>query len=183
MKSNWKRYTLDQVCKRIYSGGTPSTRHPEYWDGNFKWLSSGETSKRFIFDTEKKITQLGIDNSSTKLAKKHSTVIATAGQGYTRGQTSFLMTDTYMNQSVIACEPDYNYVLPLFLYYNLNSRYEEFRLLSDGTSTRGGLSGWIVRRMEIDLPPIHEQKAISEILKSLDDKILLNSKINDNLAA
>lgn len=181
MKSDWTKKTLDEVCSRIYSGGTPSTKHPEYWDGDLKWLSSGETSQRFIYDTDRKITLAGVQNSSTKLAKKESTVIATAGQGYTRGQTSFLMVDTYMNQSVIACEPDQRYILPLFLYYNLDSRYEEFRALSDATSTRGGLSGWILKRMEIALPPIDTQKRIVSLLESLDRKIEVNTKINDNL--
>lgn len=181
MKSEWKKYTLDEVCSRIYSGGTPSTRHPEYWNGELKWLSSGETSQRFIYNTERTITQEGVDNSSTKLAKKGCTVIATAGQGYTRGQASFLMIDTYMNQSVIACEANTKYVMPLYLYYNLDSRYDEFRLLSDGTSTRGGLSGWILKRMEIDLPPLQEQEKIVSILEVLDRKIELNTAINENL--
>ncbi len=183
MKSEWKKYTLDEVCSRIYSGGTPSTRHPEYWNGDLKWLSSGETSQRFIYDTERTITQEGVDNSSTKLAKKGCTVVATAGQGYTRGQASFLMIDTYMNQSVIACEADQRYILPLYLYYNLDNRYEEFRLLSDGTSTRGGLSGWILKRMDIELPPLDEQKKIVGILEGIDRKIEINTEINDNLAA
>ncbi len=183
MKFEWKKYTLDEVCSRIYSGGTPSTRHPEYWNGNLKWLSSGETSQRFIYDTERTITQKGVDNSSTKLAKKGCTVVATAGQGYTRGQASFLMIDTYMNQSVIACEADPRYILPLYLYYNLDNRYEEFRLLSDGTSTRGGLSGWILKRMDIELPPLDGQKKIVNILEGIDRKIEINNKINDNLVA
>lgn len=181
MKSEWKTYTLEKVCEKIYSGGTPSTKHPEYWNGDIKWLSSGETSQRFVYDTKRKITQLGVDNSSTKLATKGCTVVATAGQGYTRGQASFLMTDTYMNQSVIACKANERIIDPLFLYYNLDNRYEEFRLLSDGTSTRGGLSGWIVKRMEIQIPPLNEQRAIAGILKSLDDKIEGNNKINENL--
>ena len=183
MKSDWNTYTLNEVCSRIYSGGTPSTKHLEYWNGDLKWLSSGETSQRFIYDTERTITQDGVKNSSTKLAKKGCTVIATAGQGYTRGQASFLMIDTYMNQSVIACEANTKIVLPLFLYYNLDNRYEEFRLLSDGTSTRGGLSGWIIKRMEINLPPIEDQDRIVELLYAIDQKIENNRKINDNLVA
>ena len=177
----WKKYTLEEVCERIYSGGTPSTKHEEYWNGNIKWLSSGETSQRFVYDTDRKITKKGVENSSTKLASKGCTVIATAGQGYTRGQASFLMIDTYMNQSVIACKANESIILPLYLYYNLDSRYEEFRLLSDGTSTRGGLSGWIMKRMEIKLPPISLQEKIVDILYSIDKKIELNNAINNNL--
>ena len=181
MRFDWKEYTLDDVCERIFSGGTPSTMHSEYWNGTLKWLSSGETSQRFIYDTERKITELGVKNSSTKLATRGCTVIATAGQGFTRGQASFLMTDTFLNQSVIACKPNEKYVLPLFLYYNLDNRYDEFRLLSDGTSTRGGLSGWILKRMTIMLPPLSEQKKIAAILSALDEKIAINRAINDNL--
>ena len=181
MRFDWKEYTLDDVCERIFSGGTPSTMHSEYWNGTLKWLSSGETSQRFIYDTERKITELGVKNSSTKLATRGCTVIATAGQGFTRGQASFLMTDTFLNQSVIACKPNEKYVLPMFLYYNLDNRYEEFRLLSDGTSTRGGLSGWILKRMTIMLPPLPEQKKIAAILSALDEKIAINRAINDNL--
>ena len=81
MMEGWNTYTLEQACERIYSGGTPSTKYPEYWNGNLKWLSSGETSQRFIYDTERKITQEGVNNSSTKLAKKGCTVIATARNG------------------------------------------------------------------------------------------------------
>ena len=179
--AEWKKYTLEEVCERIYSGGTPSTKHEEYWNGNIKWLSSGETSQRFVYDTDRKITKKGVENSSTKLATKGCTVIATAGQGYTRGQASFLMIDTYMNQSVIACKANESIILPLYLYYNLDSRYEEFRLLSDGTSTRGGLSGWILKRMEIKLPPISLQEKIVDILYSIDKKIELNNAINNNL--
>ncbi|MDQ0275285.1 type I restriction enzyme S subunit [Peptoniphilus koenoeneniae] len=179
--AEWKKYTLEEVCERIYSGGTPSTKHEEYWNGNIKWLSSGETSQRFVYDTDRKITKKGVENSSTKLATKGCTVIATAGQGYTRGQASFLMIDTYMNQSVIACKANESIILPLYLYYNLDSRYEEFRLLSDGTSTRGGLSGWILKRMEIKLPPISLQEKIVDILYSIDKKIEENNAINNNL--
>ena len=181
MRFDWKEYTLDDVCERIFSGGTPSTMHSEYWNGTLKWLSSKKTTQSLIYDTERKITALGVKHSSTKLATRGCTVIATAGQGFTRGQASFLMTDTFLNQSVIACKPNEKYVLPLFLYYNLDNRYDEFRLLSDGTSTRGGLSGWILKRMTIMLPPLSEQKKIAAILSALDEKIAINRAINDNL--
>ena len=183
MMEGWKVYALEQVCEKIYSGGTPSTKHNEYWDGDLKWLSSGETSQRFIYNTERKITQKGVDNSSTKLALKGSIVVASAGQGYTRGQVSFLMTDTYINQSVIACRANEQMVLPLYLYYNLDNRYEEFRLLSDGTSTRGGLSGRIIKKMSINLLSLKIQSKIIDILYTIDKKIEENRHINKNLAA
>ena len=86
--------TIGNYAERIYSGGTPTTSNAAYWDGAFGWFSSGETRNRFVISTEKTITQAGIDNSSTKLAAKHDIVMASAGQGFTRGQTSMLLIDT-----------------------------------------------------------------------------------------
>lgn len=178
---DWKEYKLEEVCENIYSGGTPSTTSKEFWNGDFPWLSSGETGQNYIYSTEKTITQLGADNSSTRYAYKYSTVVASAGQGYTRGQASFLMIDTYVNQSVIVLKPNPKIIDSRFLYFNIDNRYAELRQLSDGTSTRGSLSGKIMKDLTINLPPLPTQQKIAQILSSLDDKIELNNKINANL--
>lgn len=177
----WKECKLEQVCENIYSGGTPATMVKEYWNGNLPWLSSGETGQRYIYSTEKTITQLGVDNSSTRYAYKNSTVVASAGQGYTRGQASFLTIDTYVNQSVIVLKPNIKLIDSRYLYFNIDNRYAELRQLSDGTSTRGSLSGKIMKDLSIKLPPLPTQQKIAAILSSLDDKIELNNKINTNL--
>ena len=177
----WKEYKLAEVCENIYSGGTPSSMNASYWNGNLPWLSSGETSQRYIYYTEKCITKEGADNSSTRYAYKGSTVIASAGQGHTRGQASMLCIDTYVNQSVLVLKPNPLIINPHFLYFNLDGRYNELRQLSDGTSTRGSLSGKILKDLQIFLPPLNEQIKIASILKSLDDKIEVNRRINDNL--
>ena len=115
---------IKEIVNRIYSGGTPNTRKQEFWNGNIKWLSSGETRNNFIYDTDKKITELGVVNSSTKLANKGSIVMACAGQGFTRGQVSYLMNNMYINQSVICIEPDGEKVDGLYLYYFLKNNYK-----------------------------------------------------------
>lgn len=177
----WKEYKLEDVCESIYSGGTPSTMNKEYWNGDLPWLSSGETGQKYIYSTEKTITQKGVDNSSTRYAFKDSTVVASAGQGYTRGQASYLKIDTYINQSVIVLKPNPKIIDSKFLFFNIDNRYRELRQLSDGTSTRGSLSGKIMKDLLINLPPLPTQQKIAAILSSLDDKIELNNKINENL--
>jgi len=171
MRCEWKIYTLNQTCTNIYSGGTPSTKQSLFWNGDVNWLSSSETSKHFIYDTKKKITSEGVKFSATKKAQQGSIIVASAGQGYTRGQVSYLMIDTYVSQSVLVLVPKQKIILPLYLYYNLTNRYQELRQLSDGTSTRGGLSGWIMKRMEIRLPSITIQQKIVEILYDIDKRI------------
>lgn len=96
-ESDCEMTTVGNYAERIYSGGTPMTSNAAYWNGTFGWFSSGETRNRFVISTEKTITQAGIDNSSTKLATKYDIVMASAGQGFTRGQISMLLIDTYQS--------------------------------------------------------------------------------------
>lgn len=177
----FKEYKLDDITKKIYSGGTPSTKEAAYWNGNLKWLSSGETSNRFIISTEKTITQKGAENSSTKLAFKHDLVMASAGQGYTRGQTSFLKIDTYINQSLIAISVNKDEIHPLYLFYNLVSRYEELRQISDSSSIRGSINTKMIKNLNITIPEKSHQNRIVYLISSIDEKIEVNKKIIANL--
>lgn len=179
--SEWKEYRLEDICENIFSGGTPSTKNTNYWNGSIPWLSSGETRNNFINSTEKTITLDGVNNSSTKLAKKGDIVIASAGQGYTRGQTSFCNIDTYINQSLIAIRTNNAKIHNKYLYYNLKGRYDELRQLSDGHSIRGSLTTKIIKDLVIKLPSLEEQEKIANILSSLDDKIELNNEMNKTL--
>ena len=147
--------TVDDCCDAIYSGGTPSTKKPAYWDGDLPWLSSGETRSRFIIDTEKTITELGVNESSTKLAKAGDVVMASAGQGFTRGQTSMLFFDAYVNQSVVVMRPKQFYGAYLLLM--LASQYDSLRAWSESTSTRGSMSGKLLR--QFDIPSVDSDRA------------------------
>lgn len=147
----WRVGTVENICTDIFSGGTPSTSKQSYWNGNVPWLSSGETRDSIIIETEKTITTEGIKNSSTRLAKKHDIVIASAGQGHTRGQTSITLIDTYINQSVVALRGIENSTG--YLYCNLRSRYSELRAISDSSSIRGSLTTKAIKKIPILLPP------------------------------
>ena len=72
--------SVGELVDSIFSGGTPSTSNEAYWNGDHYWLSSGETSERFIVSTIKTITDAGVSNSSTRKANKYDIVIASAGQ-------------------------------------------------------------------------------------------------------
>lgn len=166
---------LIDVLSDIHSGGTPSTEESSYWGGNIKWLSSSETSQRFISDTVDKITEEGVKNSSTKLAKKNNIVMACAGQGKTRGQTSYLLDDMYINQSVIALETNAS-VLPLYLFYNLSSRYEELRGGSDASSTRGSITTTALKNLPFKYPDLSTQQSIVDTLFGYDSLIEANNR-------
>ena len=173
--------TIGNYAERIYSGGTPTTSNATYWDGAFGWFSSGETRNRFVISTEKTLTQAGIDNSSTKLAEKHDIVMASAGQGFTRGQTSMLLIDTYVNQSVIVIHADRN-VLP-YLFWNLANRYEELRAISDSSSIRGSLTTKMIAAFEIPLANEDSLQAFADFSWSVIPQIEYNLLENESLAA
>ena len=173
--------TIGNYAERIYSGGTPTTSNAAYWDGTFGWLSSGETRNRFVISTEKSITQTGIDNSSTKLASKHDIVMASAGQGFTRGQTSMLLIDTYVNQSVIVIHADRN-ILP-YLFWNLANRYEELRAISDSSSIRGSLTTKMIAAFEIPCANNDVIQTFSGFAWAVIPQIENNLLENERLAA
>lgn len=150
-------------------------------DGDLNWLSSGETRNTYIYTTEKFITNEGANNSSTKLANKGDIVIASAGQGFTRGQSSMVMINTYVNQSVIVIHPNEK-VNNFYLLYNLKFRYSELRQLSDHASTRGSLTTKIIKDLDINLPDLTTQNKIANIIQYFDKKIETNKRINKNFS-
>ena len=155
-----KIYKLSDITTTIFSGGTPSSSNSYFWDGPFNWLSSGETRNQFIHCTERTITQAGVENSSTRLAKCNDIVIASAGQGHTRGQTSFLCVDSYINQSLIAVRANVNFVMPKYLFYLLSTKYDELRSLSDSSSTRGSITTKMLADLKLPIMDLREQQHI-----------------------
>lgn len=172
--------TIGAYAKKIYSGGTPSTSNATFWNGSFGWFSSGETRNRFVISTEKTITESGVENSSTKLAHKFDIVMASAGQGFTRGQTSMLLLDTYVNQSVIVIHADHA-MLP-YLFWNLANRYEELRAISDSSSIRGSLTTKTIASFEIPEVDNTLLQAFSELAWSIISQIENNLLENERLA-
>jgi type I restriction enzyme, S subunit len=179
----WKSAKVSEICKNIFSGGTPKTSEASYWDGAFPWLSSGETHNSFIIETEKTITQLGIDKSSTRLARKGCVVIASAGQGHTRGQTSLLAFDSYINQSVVALAADSDVASDLFFYFDLSRRYDEFRQLSDSHSSRGSLTTKLLGGVQLVLPAKHAIQKFDSIVSPMIERIVANLRQSRALAS
>ncbi|HVE80860.1 MAG TPA: restriction endonuclease subunit S [Candidatus Dormibacteraeota bacterium] len=176
-----KTVLLGEICEAITSGGTPQTSNPKFWGGGIPWLNSGETRQRYIYKTEKTITEEGVRNSSTRKALRGSTVIASAGQGKTRGQASYLMNDTYINQSIIELRPNSKFVDDKFLFYVISSMYERLRALSDNESIRGSLTTKIFSNLKIIAPSLEEQKKISDFLFEIDQKVQSNRQMNQTL--
>lgn len=178
--SGWRYGGLNNLAKKIYSGGTPSTEVEEYWHGEYNWFSSGETGKKYILETEKTITKLGIRNSTTKKAEILSTVIATAGQGKTRGQSALIFKEVFINQSVIVVE-SLKTEYAFFIFLNISSRYDELRNDSDAQSIRGSINSNDIKRLPTILPNDNLiagfHKMVSSSFEIIANKMKQNNKL------
>jgi type I restriction enzyme S subunit len=167
---SWEVVKVGKICN-LTAGGTPSTREKSYWyPQEVSWLSSGEVNKKKVFYTDNMISQKGLNNSSAKLLPSNSILIALAGQGKTRGTVAITEIELTTNQSVAAILPS-DKIVPYYLYFNLCSRYEELRSLSTGSGGRGGLNLAILKSVNVQLPPLVEQKQIADILSTADEKL------------
>ena len=103
--------------------------------------------------------------------------MASAGQGKTRGQSSILKCDAYINQSIIALVGKLELLDTTFLFYNMMLRYDELRVRSDASSTRGSITTDMLKKLPILLPDLATQKHIADILSAYDDLIEANNQM------
>lgn len=158
-KPSWKMVEIGDICK-LMTGGTPRSSAAEYYGGEIKWLVSGDIHKEEIFDCDNRITEKGLKNSNAKILPLNSVLIALNGQGKTRGTVAILRTEATCNQSIVSIMPeDSNLLLPEYLYLVLKSMYREIREIT-GDNQRSGLNMPIIRRIQIPLASIAEQKEI-----------------------
>lgn len=177
MKSEWKKDTLIKYIDLI-GGGTPKTSVAEYWNGSIPWLSVKDfnNDNRYVYTTEKHISEQGLLNSSTKLLQKDDIIISARG---TVGELAMIPFPMTFNQSCygIRAKDGLN---KAFLYYLLKNKIKELKKITHGsvfdTITRETFSNIV-----IDIPDYQTQCAIASILGGLDKKIELNNKINENL--
>ena len=136
-------------------------------EGNIKWLVSGDIHKGYIHDCEGRITDEGMSSSNCKVLPIDSVMIALNGQGKTRATVALLKTEATCNQSLVAMKPFMdNSALSEYIYYLLKGKYFQIREIT-GQKERRGLNMTLVSQLPIALPPLEEQKAIVEVVKTL----------------
>ena len=176
--SSWKECKLGDVIE-IIGGGTPKTSITEYWNGDIPWLSVVDFNfgKKYVSKTEKTITEQGLKNSSTKLLQKNDIIISARG---TVGALAILDKPMTFNQSCYGIRAKENESTNYYIFYFLKDTVNQLLQIS-----HGGVFDTITKatfdEIDISLPPLEEQKAIAEVLSSLDDKIDLLHRQNQTL--
>ncbi|MFH0967165.1 MAG: restriction endonuclease subunit S, partial [Methanobacteriota archaeon] len=145
----WITCKISEVCYTI-GGGTPSTSNPEYWGGDVVWATPTDITKNdciFLPDTERKISQLGLKNSSAKIVPP-GTILMTSRASI--GFFGVMDKETSTNQGFINIIPNDPWN-KWYLTYNLISRVEEIRSNASG-STYKEISKGRFREMLIVVP-------------------------------
>ena len=165
----WKVGILGDIYKTT-SGGTPSrTELQYYFQGTIPWVKSKELYSIVVLDTEEKITELGLKNSSAKLLPKNSILVAMYGA--TVGQVSILGIEATCNQAICAIlEQEYS---NFFAYLWLNLKKKEWSGMAIG-SAQQNLSQVLILKIDVVIPSIELVKYFHSLVFPLFQKIVLN---------
>ena len=175
--AEWKETAILEIIDLI-GGGTPKTSVADYWNGEIPWLSVKDfnNDNRYVYNTEKHISDLGLNNSSTKLLQRDDIIISARG---TVGEIAMIPYPMAFNQSCYGIRAKAG-TDKAFLYYLLKYKIADLKRMTHGsvfdTITRDTFANLIV-----SLPPYEIQHRIASVLMLIDDKIECNSRINDNL--
>lgn len=164
----WEVVKLDAVARRG-SGHTPNKHHPEYWDGNVKWVSlrdSAQLDRLYIHDTVAKITPEGIANSSAVEHPAGTVVLSRdAGVGKSAITTDVMAVSQHFMAWVCGPLLDNHY-----LYFRLQFMKPEFERIAIGNTIKTiGLPYF--KLLEVPLPPVGEQREVAAVLKAIEMRL------------
>ena len=175
--SEWLKTSLIDIVELI-GGGTPKTSKAEYWGGNINWLSVKDfnNENRYVYSTEKTITEEGLNNSSTKLLRKDDIIISARG---TVGELAMIPFPMAFNQSCYGIRAKEG-IDSTFLYYLIKHSVRKLKAMTHGsvfdTITRDTFAN-----IDVAIPDIEMQQRVAKMLANIDDKVENNQRINNNL--
>jgi type I restriction enzyme S subunit len=161
MKNGWQTKTLGEMCE-VLNGGTPKTGVPEYWGGKHLWITPAEMGKRlspYANDTERKITDLGLRDSSAQILPPNSVILSSrAPIGHLVINTKPMAT----NQGCKGLVPG-SQLQHKFLYYYLSSIVDLLNSLGTGATFKE-LSGGKLKEVPVPVTSLPEQQRIVGLL-------------------
>ncbi|EFF0767399.1 restriction endonuclease subunit S [Escherichia fergusonii] len=175
----WK--TLEDISIKISSGGTPKTGVSEFYDGDIPWLRTQEVNFCDIWDTEVKITESGVKNSSAKWIPKNCVIVAMYGA--TVGKIGINKIPMTTNQACANIQLNEEVAHYRYVFHFLCSQYTYIKSLGTGSQTN--INAQIVKNIKIPIPcPDNPEKSLaiqSEIVRILDKFTALTAELTAEL--
>ena len=172
---NWFLVRISNIASQFKTGGTPSTKEPNFWGGTIPWIQSSDIQKDTLFGVipQKFISEEGLQNSSAKLIPKSSIAIVTR---VGVGKLAIIEQDYTTSQDFLSLS-DLNGDTQ-FIVYSIYRMLQKESTQLQGTSIKGITKEELLSK-KISLPDIKEQSAIGSLFRTLDD---LLASYKDNLA-
>lgn len=180
MATEWKEVKIGELGE-VVGGATPSTKNEDFYGGDIAWITPKDLSnynERYITRGERNITELGKQSCSTRLLPKNSILFSSrAPIGYIAIARNEMCTNQGFKSIIANADTDY-----LFLFYLLKFNKDKIEAMGSGTTFKE-VSTKVMQSIKLKVPCKQTQQKIAKILSSLDEKIELNNKINENLHA
>jgi type I restriction enzyme S subunit len=176
IKKGFEFAPVEDVCLKISSGGTPSRLHPEFFtyeNSGHLWVKSKELLDRSINDTEEKITDEGLKQSSARYYPENSILLAMYGANVC--QLGWLKIPATINQAI--CGMIVNELLAdsRFIFFAFLSTRDQLSFQARGAAQQN-LNLDLIRSFKIPLPPLATQRKIAAILSAYDNLIENNTQ-------
>ena len=176
---DWTYDSIENGCIKVTSGGTPSRKNKNFYiNGVIPWVKTKELEDGYIQQTEESITHDAINNSSAKILPGGTILLAMYGA--TVGMLGITQGEMACNQACCALITDSETLDKDFLFYFLLSNRKNLINLATGAAQQN-ISGALIKEIAVPRPDIIDQRKIGKVLRTLDDKIELNQKMNQTL--
>lgn len=180
MKSEWEYRRLGELVS-FSSGGTPSKKRIDYWNGDIPWISAKTLKSEKITTSDLFITTSGL-SSGSKIAPKGSILLLTRGSGlFNDLPIGMVESEVAFNQD-IKCLNSYGEIENEFVFYWLQSQKKYLMAKVDVTGIGAGKFDLdFLQELQVPFPDKKVREKIIAIATAISEKIEANKKINDNL--
>lgn len=165
---------------KLLSGGTPKTERKDYWDGDIFWASAKDVSQCgqiFLIETERTITQKGLEESATQLIPSFCTVVV--ARGATTGRMVMFGREMGMNQTCYALASTTH--TPFSLYCHLQHQMDNLVHSAHG-SVFDTITTSTFANSKVVLPPVPFLKAFDQRVAAMFHRIRSNTEEIQTLA-
>jgi type I restriction enzyme S subunit len=172
----WRQSTVREVAAGFLSGGTPTTSHPDYWQGDIPWITSKWLGAKLELTTgEKFVSEEAVRKSATKIVPKNSIIFATR---VGVGKVGINRIDLAINQDLAGVLIDNERHDIEFLAYQLGTdSIQQYVAMNKRGATIKGITRDCLEQIRLNLPPLPEQKKIAHILSTVQRAIEAQERI------
>jgi type I restriction enzyme S subunit len=172
---DWEVVRLGEVVEKIKAGGTPKRSEKRFWGGSIPFILIEDLTKNnlYIKDAREYITEEGLEKSNAWIVPANSLLLSMYA---TIGETAINLIPVATNQAILGIIPKRDRLNVEFGAYLL--KFHSKRLLSQNIqTTQKNVNKGIVENFLIPLPPLEEQRAIADILSTVQNVIEKTEKV------